>query len=51
MMWEKNGQVKIFMADAVFPGSTSQRKVFESVQGAFGATLLLSLSSLFELCT
>lgn len=33
MMWEKNGQMKILMADAVFPGSTPQHKVFESVQG------------------
>ncbi|TYZ62291.1 hypothetical protein PybrP1_006972, partial [[Pythium] brassicae (nom. inval.)] len=32
MLWEKNGQVKILMADAVFPESTPQRKVFESVQ-------------------
>lgn len=33
MMWEKNGQMKILMADAVFPGAVPQHKVFESVQG------------------
>lgn len=35
MLWEKNGQLKILAADAVFPGSAPQHKVFESVHGAF----------------
>jgi hypothetical protein len=50
--WEKNGQIKMLIADAVFSGSATQDEVFHSVEGELmlAFTLPAIIASLSLLC-